>query len=209
MTLLQSHDMADHDAEIRKSEKALAKLEASCESIMDRLERQVASEGVTRLNSITDDAPLDFTVNVFHGDSLVWWNDIQLEWSPSDSATGIRFIQNGWYQIFYRDVGVERIYGLLRLRSEYPYNNRFLTNAFHPALNICNRWTIAQPGDTGVVVLTHSVEAETAGLAVAEAPSPRSAGSRDPDSATRRLHIAALRAVAQCVIHQHQRQHGF
>jgi signal transduction histidine kinase len=95
---------------------------------------------------------------VYRNDSLVYWSDNTLTFQHfnENSLSGKRFdsISNGWYVIKpYLDDSI-RAYGLILMKTQYPYENDFLVNRFQPDLKLPSSTellTEAQPGSYAVV----------------------------------------------------------
>lgn len=80
---------------------------------------------------------LSVSAFIFRYDSLVFWNNNQLEvgnlysLSPLKGAEkGIVRLNNGWYQKQTGFVGEYTIVALSAIKKEYPYQNKFLQNRF-------------------------------------------------------------------------------
>ncbi len=58
---------------------------------------------------------------VFYKDSLVWWSDNNVLISSSDTISGIRFVQNGWYLVQRDTNGLWSSVSLLRVKQQYPF----------------------------------------------------------------------------------------
>jgi two-component system, NtrC family, nitrogen regulation sensor histidine kinase NtrY len=98
------------------------------------------------------------TLVVYRHDSLIYWSDnsISLKVLEKSLQSGKRFdsISNGWYIIkpFIKDS--LRAYGLIQVKSEYPYENDFLANRFQPDLRLpasTELLTEAQPGSYSIL----------------------------------------------------------
>ena len=77
---------------------------------------------------------------VYRHDSLMYWSDNTLSFNSFDEnlLNGKRFdsISNGWYVIKpYLNDSI-RAYGLILVKTQYPYENDFLVNGFQPDLKL-------------------------------------------------------------------------
>jgi two-component system nitrogen regulation sensor histidine kinase NtrY len=78
----------------------------------------------------------------YRGDSLVHWTDnsVALLSLPSAMPEGTSFIKlkNGWYQAskFFDSIANETIIGLVPVKYDYPFENKFLTNDFALGLKV-------------------------------------------------------------------------
>ena len=86
---------------------------------------------------------------VFYKDSLVWWSDQGVLLSPNDTASGLRFVQNGWYLVQKETSGPWLSMSLLKVKQQYPFTNRYLTNDLNPAFKLCSYWDLAKSTDPG------------------------------------------------------------
>jgi two-component system nitrogen regulation sensor histidine kinase NtrY len=93
----------------------------------------------------------------YRNDSLIYWSDNSITLSPfnKNSIAGKRFvfISNGWYVVksFINDS--LRAYGLILIKTQYPYENDFLKNRFQPDLNLpqsTELLTEAKPGSFSI-----------------------------------------------------------
>lgn len=94
----------------------------------------------------------------YRNDSLTYWSDNTITFSElNTSQIGEKrfdFISNTWYVI--KSYGEDTVltYGLIPIKSEYSYNNRFLDNGFHPCYNLpesTELLTEPQPGSYSII----------------------------------------------------------
>jgi two-component system, NtrC family, nitrogen regulation sensor histidine kinase NtrY len=82
----------------------------------------------------------DITLIAFRDDSLIYWSDNTLPLSSlkEQEVTGkhFEFISNGWYVIKPYLSDSIRAYGLILIKTQYPYENDFLVNGFQPDLKL-------------------------------------------------------------------------
>jgi two-component system nitrogen regulation sensor histidine kinase NtrY len=95
---------------------------------------------------------------VYRHDSLVYWSANTLSFNSVDenSLAGRRFdsISNGWYVIKPYIYDSLRAYGLILVKTQYPYENDFLVNRFQPELKLPSSTellTKPQPGSFSVL----------------------------------------------------------
>ena len=95
----------------------------------------------------------------FRGDSLAHWtsNEVSLPNPPAviDKGTSLIKLKNGWYQAMkYTDTLTgEAIVGLMAVKHEYPFENKFLKNDFALRLKIPNNIELSEqriPGSIAV-----------------------------------------------------------
>ena len=84
---------------------------------------------------------------VYFNDSLLWWSDQGVLLSPNDTASGLRFVQNGWYLVQKEKRGPWLSVSLLKVKQQYPFTNRYLTNDLNPAFKLCSYWDLAKSTD--------------------------------------------------------------
>ncbi len=97
------------------------------------------------------------TMVVYHNDSLIYWSDNTMSFKPFEQfeLTGKRFdsISNGWYVIKTYRMDSIKAYGLILVKSQYPYENEFMISGFHPDLKLptsTKLLTVAQPGSFAI-----------------------------------------------------------
>ncbi len=76
------------------------------------------------------------SVFVFRNDSVVWWSDNHVFPDAECLRPGFRFFANGWYECIVSGSGNIKVLGMLKLKNEYAFQNRFLLNAYHPCLKL-------------------------------------------------------------------------
>jgi hypothetical protein len=76
-------------------------------------------------------------VNYFKSNSLVFWTDNKIEINEAQLAmpdgTGVVHLKDGWYQYTKKSNRNtdELFWGLLLIKHDYPFENRFLKNGFN------------------------------------------------------------------------------
>jgi len=131
----QSRDV--HQVAAKASEN-LARLEKQTDKYVNTLTSQWLSRN--SLKPFETDVPGEVIALVFDGDSLVWWSGtgIPLESVPGIIRSNKQLIKagNGWYELFTKVQNGVTAAAFLRIRSDYPFQNKYLVNAFHPGLCI-------------------------------------------------------------------------
>lgn len=97
-------------------------------------------------------------VMAYRNDSLIYWSDNSLSFSLFDegkfAGRHFQFISNSWYVIKpYLNDSV-RAYGLILVKTEYPYENDYLESGFQPDLKLpasTELYTEAKPGSFSVL----------------------------------------------------------
>lgn len=79
-------------------------------------------------------------VLAYRNDSLIYWSDNSLSFSLFSegkfSGSRFQFISNGWYVIKPYLNDSLRAYGLILVKTEYPYENDYLESRFQPDLKL-------------------------------------------------------------------------
>ncbi len=90
-------------------------------------------ENSIRFRNFLDEHGLAFFV--FLNDSMIFWSDNRVGGnaliSPGGAHPSPVFIGNAWFLTRKREMGPYRLYGLILLKYEYDYENRFLKNRFY------------------------------------------------------------------------------
>ncbi|MBP1667525.1 MAG: hypothetical protein H6Q23_2385, partial [Bacteroidetes bacterium] len=93
----------------------------------------------------------------YHNDSLIYWSDntISFDQFTANEIKDKRFdyISNGWYVIKPYTADTIRAYGLILVKTQYPYENDYLVNGFQPDLKLptsTELLTESQPGSYAV-----------------------------------------------------------
>jgi len=115
-------------------------------------------QGVLNQNDNTEKLtrPQDHWLSVFiyEKDSAVWWSDNNIFPDKNDLTPGFRFFRNGWYEVLVSETSKHKVVGLLKIKSEYAFQNRFLANDFHPSLNLPASAAISQHPMPGSFAIT-------------------------------------------------------
>jgi two-component system nitrogen regulation sensor histidine kinase NtrY len=76
---------------------------------------------------------------VYSGDSLIYWSDNSVLIDTSREiplGVSLQLLKNGWYQVIKIRGVVNTFYGLYEVKSQYAFENQYLTNNFNPELGI-------------------------------------------------------------------------
>lgn len=77
---------------------------------------------------------------VYHHDSLIYWDNNSVNVSFEQVKSGVNqqliLLKNGWYEIFRYERRSITIIGLLPIKTNYTYQNKYLVNEFNPILNL-------------------------------------------------------------------------
>lgn len=81
-----------------------------------------------------------FIIIIYRGDSLLNWSDntifIPLKYDTSYFSKKFSFYSNGWYFTKNFVFNEYKIIGLIKIKSEYPYTNKYLKNEFQEDFNL-------------------------------------------------------------------------
>lgn len=81
-----------------------------------------------------------FIIIIYRGDSLLNWSDnsiyIPLKYDTNYFNKRFSFYSNGWYYTKNFVFNGYRIIGLIKIKSEYPYTNKYLKNDFQEDFNL-------------------------------------------------------------------------
>jgi two-component system nitrogen regulation sensor histidine kinase NtrY len=135
----------------RRLQKEIDKKIKQSDRIYDRLQ----------INNWQLDAELPGSTGIilvaYLNDSLEYWSDNTLNFNSLKQSDfedkRFAFISNGWYIIRPYVNDSLRAYGLILLKSEYSYDNKFLDNGFHPYLRLpasTELFTEPQPGSYSI-----------------------------------------------------------
>ena len=93
---------------------------------------------------------------IYKNDSVVWWSDNNILPGDIDITPGFRFFRNGWYEVMVITDGNFKMVGMLKIKNEYAFQNRFLSNNFHPCLNLPASATVITEPVNGTFEITGS-----------------------------------------------------
>ncbi|MBW6459366.1 MAG: GHKL domain-containing protein [Bacteroidales bacterium] len=135
-----------------RSEKVLQTKENKLRSVLNELPYGDSDSSIPEFNEIhrtipenmwTDDGIL---ILVYHDDSLIYWSDNNF---PAESKFpgnlfNKSFIQygNGWFRVISAENNNINAVGLILVKSDYPYQNEYLVNAFQEDFKIPETTTL-------------------------------------------------------------------
>lgn len=123
-----------------ESSQKLSELESQCRIKLQSIASQLPDKGLgdelLRIQTVLQPPVPWFSIFIYRNDSLVWWSDNSILPQGSALEEGFRFYKNGWYHTFTELKGPYKIAGLLKIRNQYAFQNRFLSNDYHPHLGI-------------------------------------------------------------------------
>jgi len=140
-----------------ETSSSLNQLVTSADSFLDEFSAEITGlnfpDTISLANRVKQ-IPVDWlSIFIFRNDSLLWWSDNTVSPSASDLKPGFRFYHNGWYEIMTKQAGNFKVAGLLKVKNQYAFQNRFLSNAFHECLHIPPNASISTlPGEKTLAV---------------------------------------------------------
>lgn len=82
----------------------------------------------------------DFFYFVYNQDSLIYWDNNAVNLPYEQVKNGLNqqiiLLKNGWYEMFRYNKRNITIIGLLPIRTNYTFQNKYLVNQFNPILNL-------------------------------------------------------------------------
>ncbi len=145
----------------RRFEKTFRAKEQALYDLFDNVEETLEgadpSESFILLYPWVPDRTLDWGLEcfVFEHDSLVFWtgNSLPVNNLRRKGERDLVFLGNNWSVKKERLVGSMRIVGLIRIKDEFPYENRFLRNGFQEDFHLPDGTEILpEPGSEGFPV---------------------------------------------------------
>ncbi len=144
---------------------------SNTEKNLQYLEKEMA-ESLEEISTISNDSTfhsyfihhgfqnLGFSFFYVEKEKITKWSDNETEINNQTVDTcksnSLIHLNNGWYEIFIRKESGKEIIGLLLIRKEYAYENKYLVNGFNPVLAVPPNASLAnRPDESSLVV--HSV----------------------------------------------------
>ena len=162
---------ADHATVAVEAGEKLSGLEAVTFSKIKNLADQVGQSGLSAVKQFENEVEW-LSLFVYDNDSLVWWSDNNIAPAFSDLDPGIRLYRNGWYLFQKQTAGDYTVAGLLKIKNQYPFQNRFLLNNFHPGLCIPDNYLLSPEDGEHMFPVSSSEHKLFLGINPAEAASP-------------------------------------
>src|SRR5688572_11089327 len=130
----------NYDAIVAQASKELSQLEKDSEKHLNDLAHKLKSvkppqnSDFSTLGGVSEDPW--FSVFIYRNDSLIWWSDNNIYPGKSEFKPGFRYFRNGWYEYLTVQADEYKVAGMLKIKNEYAFQNRFLNNSFHPCLHL-------------------------------------------------------------------------
>lgn len=144
-------EQSDPEIVARKAEKVYHQLRQRSEMYIE----QIAQKN-RPANSFSDKKhhpPDGLTIFIFSNDSLVHWSDNIIEPEFSDLRPGVRFFRNGYYDFILHPVPNGMVAGLLKIKNQFAFQNRYLHNHFNADLHIPDHFQISDSTSEGAIVI--------------------------------------------------------
>jgi len=124
-----------------QEKKSLLRIQKILNKKIEKLDLIVKE--LIKTGSITSFKELDkngYIIIVYRGDSILNWSSNSI-YIPSKYDTSffnkkIKYLSNGWFYVnkyFFKDF---KIIGLIKIKNEFPYTNKYLQNKFHDDFRI-------------------------------------------------------------------------
>ena len=126
------------DAITRHATESLNALEKQSMEVLNRLATlKFDADPVAFTGIPTEEIPVKWlSLFVYKGDSLLWWSDNSVQPKKSMLESGFFFCKNGWYESFMVSANGLNYFGMLRIRNQYAFQNKFLSNDYHPSIQL-------------------------------------------------------------------------
>lgn len=122
----------DFQIELQKKELRIDELITEINSAEGAISFDLVREKQVWLEAVREQR--GFSVSVFEQDSMVLWTDNNISlpdsFIASSESPGLRRFRNGWYDLRIQSKGPRTVIGFILIKREYPFENRFLSNAF-------------------------------------------------------------------------------
>ena len=139
LTVNPDVDLGRFEATLHEKE---AEVREEMDDMVERLGRvppsQIFRESQNRLEGFLEKKGL--SIFVYQKGSLAFWTDnivpVDRELNPSSFHSRLTRFRNGWYSVQMIEEGEYTIVGLVLLRTDYPYQNNYLTNDYYPGFGL-------------------------------------------------------------------------
>ncbi len=128
------------------------------------LEKQI-QESLNTISTFTTDSQyheffihhgqqnLGFSFFYFENAALKYWSDNEVSFQLKDSALevangSVLNLSNGTYEAFTLEPSGKKIIGLILLRKNYSYENKYLVNHFNPVLGLSERFSAGKTSES-------------------------------------------------------------
>ena len=108
-----------------------------------------------------------FSYYVTENGRMVYWSDNEPVFRPYEFLQNengkLINLPNGDFLLFQKNAGQRRVFGLILIRHNYDYENKYLVNEFNPAIGLSNEFrsdkngtlTLSLPNNAGQIKLTY------------------------------------------------------
>jgi hypothetical protein len=136
---------SDYQSLTLQGQQALAGEEALAKIFIDSLTKKIdPTDNLNweKTNTLADKVkkpPEGFAFFLYKNNSLIYWSDNNVLYEPSPTPLKdqqLVFMANGWYEYFNRKKGNYDLHGLLLIRHQYAFQNKYLNNGFNPSLHL-------------------------------------------------------------------------
>ncbi|MGC9375935.1 MAG: hypothetical protein ACP5DQ_12970, partial [Bacteroidales bacterium] len=156
------HNGANETKELKDFQaKVCSKLEKT-EQYLDLLTDEVKTRSFKDLMASADLIPPDLFEQegiVFLGyvnDTLKYWSDnlvpVENIKPPKKMFNNLVQLDNGWYISKHKQVGDFKFFGLLLIKNQYSYSNKFIHNDFHVSYDLSSDFEIIKNPDVGYAI---------------------------------------------------------
>ncbi len=156
---------SNYEALAQNAGKQLEDLENKSGRFISQFTRTPTPEPDKRLSywhELNNRKPVEWLlVFIYQNDSLIWWSDNSAPAPGSDITEGIRFFYNGWYEFYTTGTRDIRVVGMLKVKNQYAYQNRFLSNEFHPCITLPSQVKITTEPDENSIPLKSRIKNHT------------------------------------------------
>ncbi len=166
---VQKEVLTSSQRKLHHFQKVLKKKEVKLTTALDKLENSISLEGGDAGNFQEESVfkslrKEGIEILFYQKDTLSFWTDKSIQvsnlYSESKLTRSFAFLGNGWYRIISREFGDGNyLSGLILLKHQYVYENRFLHNSFQNKFHLPTCVDIhPTPDEAGVVVLDSTGE---------------------------------------------------
>ncbi len=142
------------DVEIKNFESVLRQKEGDLNALMQQTLQKIKLHEFREINGIMFFDSLDYEgleqndlyLVVYEFDTLKFWSDNHLDLSyilDDRFDLNVNKLGNTWYEITVQHFGEYTIVGLIKLKDEYPYSNKYLVDRFAKGFKIAGNFQIS------------------------------------------------------------------
>lgn len=131
----------DYKSLTTEAQRSFSSEEKKVAALMDSIAAMTAGKSLVswdQFNDWTEKMKIPFsgfTFFIYKDNRLLYWSDnnVFFEQTAADTLTDQQhvFVRNGWYEYFGRKTGGMYIAGLMLIRHEYPFQNKYISNSFN------------------------------------------------------------------------------